>query len=234
MRKAALRRFVPSVLLPGWPDEARRLIQEPLFREALAGHPPHGRCLNAGCGEGLFSELLESYPQISEILDVNIAPPQISSRRSDPRHRDLVGSLTQLPAADRSIDCILCTEVIEHVQDDGTAARELGRVLAPGGFALISVPTPPAPHDPQHVREGYTVAALRDLLAQGGLEVVWQRHCFHLPMRWLLPLWRWQYEHLGRRRRNLMPRLLVLAFGHADRWLAIGRPWDLVMLARKS
>jgi SAM-dependent methyltransferase len=225
-------RFVPSLLRPGWPDEARRVVQQPVFREAATESPPHGRCLNAGCGEGLYSGFLESFREITEIVNMDITLPHVASDRSDPRHRDAVGSLTRLPLADTSLDWILCTEVIEHVEDDHAAVVELGRVLKPTGTALISVPTPPAPYDPAHVREGYSLEALRQLLAEGGLEVVWHRYCFQLPMRWLVAVWRWQHDHFGHRR-SLMPRGAVLAFGYADRWLTIGRPWDLVVLARR-
>jgi SAM-dependent methyltransferase len=230
---ALARRFVPALLRAGWPDEARRVVQEPVFRAAAAVGPPRGRCLNAGCGEGLFSRFLESFAEITEIFNIDITPPEISARRSDPRNTDSVGSVTEIPLEDRSLDWILCTEVIEHVEDDRAAALELGRVLRPGGFALISVPKPPAPHDPAHVRDGYTLEGLSELLAPAGLEVIWHRYCFHLPMRWLLVVWRWQHERLGRGRRSLMPRLAVLAFGYADRWLPVGRAWDLVVLARR-
>ncbi|MHB8233760.1 MAG: class I SAM-dependent methyltransferase [Solirubrobacteraceae bacterium] len=232
--RQALSRFVPALLRPGWPDEARRLIQEPIFREAAEQGSPRGRCLNAGCGEGLFSSFLESFEDVTQIINVDITPPQISVHRTDPRNTDAVGSVTALPLEDRSLDWILCTEVIEHVPDDRLAAVELGRVLEPGGSALISVPTPPAPHDPEHAREGYTLDALRTLLSHGGLDVVWHRYCFHQPMRWLLVSWRWQHQRLGRGRRSLMPRLIVRAFGQADRWFGFGRPWDLVVLARRS
>jgi SAM-dependent methyltransferase len=237
MRRAAIRRLVPPLLWPGWPDEARRVVQEPVFRSAVAavaGGEPHGRVLNAGCGEGLYSPFIESFPEVTEIINIDITQPHISERRSDPRNADAVGSVTALPVEDATVDWILCTEVIEHVHDDREAALELGRVLAPGGFALLSVPTPPAPHDPEHVREGYSLEALRELLAQGGLEVVWHGYCFHLPMRWLAAVWRWQRVRLGGGRGNLMPRFAVLAFGYMDRWLRIGRHWDLVVLARRD
>jgi SAM-dependent methyltransferase len=237
VRKAAIRRLVPRLLWPGWPDEARRVVQEPEFRRSVAAVPagePCGRCLNAGCGEGLYSPFIESFKRVTHILNVDITQPHICEHRSDPRNADAVGSVTALPAEDGSLDWILCTEVIEHVPDDRAAALELGRVLSPGGFALVSVPTPPAPYDPDHVREGYSLEALCDLLAQGGLQVVWHRYCFHLPMRALAVVWRWQRDRLGGGRRNLMPRFAVLAFGYMDRWLRIGRHWDLVVLARKG
>ncbi len=230
----ALGRLLPALLRPGWPDEARRIVQEPVFLAASAIHAPRGRLLNAGCGEGLYSAFLESFPEVSEIVDMDLTLPQVASRRSDKRHRDIAGSLTELPLETDSVDWILCTEVIEHVAEDRAAALELGRVLKSGGFALLSVPTPPAPHDPAHVREGYNLAALSELLAQGDLEVVWHQYCFHLQMRWLVDIWRFQHERIGRGRRNLMPRILVRAFGLIDRRLRIGKPWDLVVLARHA
>ncbi len=44
----------------------------------------------------------------------------------------------QFPA-DR-FDLILCSHVLEHVPDDGAAMRELHRVLASGGTAIVMVP----------------------------------------------------------------------------------------------
>ncbi|MGH2855332.1 MAG: class I SAM-dependent methyltransferase [Solirubrobacteraceae bacterium] len=232
--RAAARRFAPALLRPGWPDEGRRVVQEPVLYRAAAVAPPHGRCLNAGCGEGLYSRFLESFAAVSEIVNVDVATPRIGAVRSDPRHTDTAGSLTELPLADGSFDFLLCTEVIEFVPDDRAVARELGRVLKPGAHALISVPTPPAPRVSIDVREGYTLGELRALLAQGELEIVWQSYCFHLFMRWFVIVWRWQHVRLGASRRSLMPRLAVLAWGYADRWLPVGRPWDLVVLARRG
>jgi SAM-dependent methyltransferase len=45
-----------------------------------------------------------------------------------------------LPFADESFDLVLATDVIEHVDDDGAALREITRVLKRGGRALITVP----------------------------------------------------------------------------------------------
>jgi ubiquinone/menaquinone biosynthesis C-methylase UbiE len=145
----------------------------------------------------------------------------------------MVGSITTLQIDDESIDWVLCTEVLEHINCDSAAARELGRVLRKGGFALVSVPRPPAPFDPAHVREGYSLEDLSKLLAVGGLELVGHWYCMHLFMRALARVWRYQYEHLGRKRRSLMPRLAVLVFAYVDRWFRIGSPWDIVVLARR-
>jgi Methyltransferase domain len=48
--------------------------------------------------------------------------------------------ITALHYPDGSFDAVLCSHVLEHVEDDGRALRELRRVLAPGGWALLMVP----------------------------------------------------------------------------------------------
>ena len=45
-----------------------------------------------------------------------------------------------LPHADGSLDLVLCSHVLEHIDDDVQVAREFARVLVPGGLALVQVP----------------------------------------------------------------------------------------------
>ncbi len=42
--------------------------------------------------------------------------------------------------SDGTFDAVYCSHVLEHVPDDRKAIRELHRVLAPAGWALILVP----------------------------------------------------------------------------------------------
>ena len=48
--------------------------------------------------------------------------------------------LTAVDAPDASFDIVLCYHVLEHISDDGKAMRELHRILAPGGLALVQTP----------------------------------------------------------------------------------------------
>jgi SAM-dependent methyltransferase len=48
--------------------------------------------------------------------------------------------ILDLPYPDDSFDAILCSHVLEHVEDDSRAMRELHRVLRPGGWAIVLVP----------------------------------------------------------------------------------------------
>lgn len=45
-----------------------------------------------------------------------------------------------LPYMDASFDAVLCLDVLEHIEDDSFALKEIWRVLKPGGRAIIMVP----------------------------------------------------------------------------------------------
>jgi Methyltransferase domain len=57
------------------------------------------------------------------------------------RPRALIrADIRRLPYADGAFDVIYCSHVLEHVEEDRLAMRELRRILAPRGFALLQVP----------------------------------------------------------------------------------------------
>lgn len=53
---------------------------------------------------------------------------------------DFHSDLGAIPRSDAAYDAIVCSHVLEHVADDRAAMRELHRVLAPGGWAVLQVP----------------------------------------------------------------------------------------------
>jgi SAM-dependent methyltransferase len=110
------------------------------------------------------------------------------------------GDATALPFPDGTFDRIVASEVFEHIPDDAAAARELARVLKPGGSMAVTVPSwfPEkvcwalseeyhAPFVPGgHVRI-YTEQQLRDVLSGGGLRPggAHRAHALHTPYWWL-------------------------------------------------
>ncbi len=57
-----------------------------------------------------------------------------------PGAADLALDITRLELEDGAFEAILCSHVLEHVEDDRAAMGELHRVLARGGWAIVMVP----------------------------------------------------------------------------------------------
>lgn len=53
---------------------------------------------------------------------------------------DVKADICNLPFEDNAYDFIICNHVLEHIPDDTKAMKELYRVLAPGGTAIIQIP----------------------------------------------------------------------------------------------
>jgi SAM-dependent methyltransferase len=102
-----------------------------------AGERVKGRILENGCGVGMYVEhvsLLEGTVIGSE-YDFERAA---EARQNSPHIINGAGESLPLPSS--TFDLVLSHEVLEHVQDDRTAAREMIRVLKPGGRAVIFCP----------------------------------------------------------------------------------------------
>lgn len=79
----------------------------------------------------------------------------------DGGHADHKADLRSLPFADASYDVLIASHVLEHIQEDRQALREIRRVLKPGGIAILPVPLVgrttveydgPRPEESGHVR----------------------------------------------------------------------------------
>jgi len=100
------------------------------------------------------------------------------------------GDVRAMPFEAASFELVLATDIIEHVEDDAAALAEVARVLAPGGTALITVPTFPAlwglqdrvAHHKRRYRLGQLVAAIR----RAGLEPG-RRYYFNYLL--FVPIW---------------------------------------------
>jgi SAM-dependent methyltransferase len=53
---------------------------------------------------------------------------------------DLHIDLTAAAVPDAAFDGVICSHVLEHIDDDAAAMRELCRITAPGGWCLVMVP----------------------------------------------------------------------------------------------
>ncbi|MDG1422623.1 MAG: methyltransferase domain-containing protein [Flavobacteriaceae bacterium] len=53
---------------------------------------------------------------------------------------DVKADIVNLPFTDNSFDVVLCNHVLEHIQDDTKAMKELFRVMKKGGMGIFQVP----------------------------------------------------------------------------------------------
>jgi SAM-dependent methyltransferase len=123
-----------------WFVERRRLFAT-LIRECKL--PADARVLDIGTGTGANLRLLK---QAGFANVTGIDPSGEAARWCAEKGLGAVqfGDIRALPIPDQSIDLVIATDVIEHVDDDQRAVSEIYRVLRPGGIALITVPAFPS------------------------------------------------------------------------------------------
>jgi len=98
---------------------------------------PHMRVLEVGVGGG---NVLERIPGRRVGIDLSPFILHKAHARLGGRAELVRGDAMALPFADGAFDRVYCSEVLEHVLEPEAVVREMRRVLAPGGFAVVSVP----------------------------------------------------------------------------------------------
>lgn len=91
---------------------------------------------------------------------------------SDPESQpDLCCSAQKIPLEDRSMDTVVCCEVMEYLEDPKQVMSEIFRVLKPTGTALISTPfLNPIHGDYWADRQRWTRLGLQELCQQSGFK----------------------------------------------------------------
>lgn len=152
---------------------ALRRLRDSLPKSGFSGAAAALRILDVGCGTGGTLERLRPFGQVVG-LDLETLALEFCRRR-DPTLRLVRGSATALPFASGAFDVVVAMDVLEHIPDHAAAAREIARVLAPGGALIATVPAYRAlwsRHDValRHQRR-YVAKEVRLLLQGAGLRV---------------------------------------------------------------
>lgn len=93
-----------------------------------------------GCGhQATFARTVLGEVQSLVLADVALADDLKAHPKVTAREGALPGSLATLP--DASLDVVMCVSVLEHVWEPKVLLKEIHRVLAPGGIALLNVPS---------------------------------------------------------------------------------------------
>jgi SAM-dependent methyltransferase len=223
-----------------WWHRGRQSIVRHLLRSFA---PVSARILDVGCGTGATTDSVRDFGSVVG-MDIGEAALRHARARGLPVLR---GSAAQLPVRPGGVDVILALDVLEHLDDDARAAREIHQALAPGGILLATVPAYAflwSGHDEVlgH-RRRYVRRRLLDVLRGAGFEVELCSYVMSsiLPAAIALRLFdRWW----GRGRRTsgyvLLPRPLnaLLAWlvslgGYLVRWVNLPFGLSLAAVARR-
>jgi len=95
--------------------------------------------LDIGSSEGAFLDYLSKYHLKFTGIDIDENALEFCRERG---YGDCVqyGNITDIPFAPDSFDVATALDIIEHVEDDLKAMKEISRILVTGGLALVIVP----------------------------------------------------------------------------------------------
>ena len=167
------------------------------------------KVIDVGCGAGRHS--FEAYRRgadvvafdqnASDISDVNTMFRGMADAGEVPasaRAEAVVGDARALPYPDRTFDCVIASEILEHVPADEAVIGELIRVLKVGGTLAITVPRWLPEQvcwllsDDYHSNEGghiriYRANQLREKITRRGMTFIHTHHshALHSPFWWL-------------------------------------------------
>jgi SAM-dependent methyltransferase len=125
--------------------------------------PVNSKLLDAGAGQCQYKGLFEHCRYAS--LDTGVGDVTW-----DYSHLDFVAPLDNMPFGDNHFDFVLCTEVLEHVENPQSCLTEIFRVLRPGGQLFLTVPFFHLEHQIPHDYFRFTSYGLLMLASKAGFE----------------------------------------------------------------
>ena len=170
MRPAELAKMFELEDTYWWFVARRELVRELLLRYRPASDGIS--VLDVGCGTGAT---LKAVDDVGTALGIDRSPEALRFCQTRGISRLAQGAAEELPVASGSVDVVLALDLLEHIRDDAAAARELARVLRPGGVLVVTVPAGPelwSEHDEalDHLRR-YRAKRLRRILVDAGFDV---------------------------------------------------------------
>ena len=173
------------------------------------GVGPSTKVIDVGCGAGRHA--FEAYRRGADVIafdqdaaelhgvqEILTAMAENGEVPSAARAETVVGDALALPYPDATFDCVIASEILEHIPDDDAAIVELLRVLKPGGALAVTVPRwlPEKVcwwlSDEYHNNEGghvrvYRASDLRAKFLRSGLSITHTHHAhgLHSPFWWL-------------------------------------------------
>jgi ubiquinone/menaquinone biosynthesis C-methylase UbiE len=138
---------------------------------------PGARCLDHGCGDGRSRQLIESLGY--QWVGIDVEGDRVA----------VVADGHRLPFGDQQFDLVISNAVFEHLYDPFGAAREIYRVMKPGGALVGEV----AFLEPFHANSYFHMSHLgiKEVLSKAGFQVerLWPTwHLFEAQVQNMFPL----------------------------------------------
>src|SRR5689334_24183820 len=109
------------------------------------------KVIDVGCGAGRHS--FEAYRRGADVVAFDQDAAELNNVQTmframadsgqvppSAQAEAVAGDALALPYPDETFDCVIASEILEHIPDDDSAIAELTRVLKTGGNLAVSVP----------------------------------------------------------------------------------------------
>ena len=101
------------------------------FGHSLSHTQGFSKCVDIGSGTAPLKNVIKRSLKVERYYSIDIAPSDVTNVISD---------ACALPFADNSIDMILSSEVLQHIENHKSALEEMARILRPGGLIIVTFP----------------------------------------------------------------------------------------------
>jgi ubiquinone/menaquinone biosynthesis C-methylase UbiE len=133
-------------------------------------------------GSGLGDYALEWIPSVEKFTATDADPALCGElKKIMAPHPNVTVRQLLLPTDDRGDhSCLVCYQVLEHIEDDVGALRSMARLVRPEGYIVLACPAFPFAMSPVDIATGhvrrYTKRTMTKALTDAGLEAVSVRY----------------------------------------------------------
>lgn len=187
-----------------WKEMAAPVVRRETFMKLIAEHRPSS-VVDLGCGGGhLLYEIRQRWPQM-QLAGVELSDEQIErNRQRSPEIHWMNANLDAPAAFSHQYECVIASEIIEHVSNPGVFLENAYRLAKPGALLLLSTQSGRVQRTERlvgHFRH-YSAPEMTQLLLHSG----WTP----------LKVWNtgFPFQDLSKRVANLRPELSVQHFAN--------------------
>jgi len=139
-------------------------IINPALKQRLKKYAK-GKLIDIGCGTKPYKDMVKPYVEVHTGVDHQ-------DSLHDKSDMDIIGNAYSIPLESCSYDTVLCTDVLEHLEEPFLAISEALRVLKPGGYAIYTVPFFWHLHEEPRDFYRYTKFGLNYLFKKSNFEII--------------------------------------------------------------